>query len=580
MKLNRRLPWILLIALILPVLAACGAGGGTTTEGGTGTEATTAAGGTGAQVTTAPLAEATTAPAEPTSVPTEAVAETATSDAGEMTETVTAEAGDMEETATAAGDMEETATAAGDMEETATAGADETATAGTDETATAGADTEGTTTAAGAGPGPSTGRPSVDPATIGQELANAYNGEYEGTTVTMLGPFTEQDQVLFEEAIRPFEEATGIDIAYEGTKEFETLINVRVEGGDAPDIADFPQPGLMASLASQGHILDASTFINQEWLQQNYNQGYIDTATVEGQNGPILGGVFQRVNTKSLVWYPKDDWDEAGYEIPETWDDMIALMDEIVADGDTPWCIGIQSGVATGWPATDWMEEIMLRTTSLENYDAWTSGELPFTDPVVKNAAETMAEIWFNDEYVYGGRSQIVSTDFGASTAPMFEDPPRCWLHKQGNFITSFFPEDAEAGVDYDFFYFPGIDEQYGKPVLFAGDLMSAFEDRPEVRAVMQYWTTFDSLKGWVASGGALSPHNDADLSAYGSDVERQIAEILAEADSVRFDGSDLMPGAVGAGTFWKAMTDWVSGAADIDQALQTAQQGWTNVQQ
>jgi alpha-glucoside transport system substrate-binding protein len=259
---------------------------------------------------------------------------------------------------------------------------------------------------------------------------------------------------------------------------------------------------------------------------------------------------------------------------------MTELMDEIVADGDTPWCIGIQSGVATGWPATDWMEEIMLRTTSLENYDRWTSGELPFTDPIVKNAAQRMADIWFNEDYVYGGRQQIVSTDFGASTAPMFEDPPRCWMHKQGNFITSFFPEDAEAGVDYDFFYLPSIDEQYGKPVLFAGDLMSAFNDRPEVRAVMQYWTTFDSLKGWVASGGALSPHNDADLSAYGSDVERKIAEVLANADSVRFDGSDLMPGAVGAGTFWKGMTDWVSGSVELDQAMETAQQGWTNIGQ
>ena len=563
----------MLIVMLLPILAACGGA-----TGGTATQATT-----GAVATTAPAVEPTTAGEEPTAITTEAPAETMASDAtmdSGMMETATA-GSMMEETATSGAMMEETATSGAMMEETATSvagGADETATAGSDETATAGA--EGTTTAAGTGPGPSTGRPSVDPAVIGEELANAYNGEYEGTTVSMIGPFTEQDQVLFEESIKPFEDLTGIDIVYEGTKEFESIINVRVEGGTPPDIADFPQPGLMASIASTGKIVDASTFINEAWLQQNYNQGYIDTATVEGANGEILGGVFQRVNTKSLVWYPKDDWDEAGYEIPETWEEMRTLMDDIVADGDTPWCIGIQSGTATGWPATDWLEEIMLRTTSLENYDRWTSGELPFTDPIVKNAANQMGEIWLDDQYVYGGRQQIVSTDFGASVTPMFEDPPRCWMHKQGNFITSFFPEDAEAGVDYDFFYLPSIDEQYGKPVLFAGDLMSAFSDRPEVRAVMQYWTTFDSLKGWVASGGALSPHNDADLSAYGSDVERNIAQILADADSVRFDGSDLMPGAVGAGTFWKGMTDWISGSADLDQALETSQQGWSNVGQ
>jgi alpha-glucoside transport system substrate-binding protein len=550
---------LLLVVLILPILAACGgATGGTTTEQPAATAGSDTSSGTPGETVTAdtsvtaapemtePAAETTMAP-EMTEPAAEATMEP------EMTEAATAEA-----------------TSTGDAEATTTAEATTEATAGSEET----------TTAAGSGPGPSTGRPGVDPATIGQELANAYNGDYQGTTVTMLGPFVDEDQVKFEEAIKPFEDLTGIDIAYEGTKEFESIINVRVEGGTPPDIADFPQPGLMASIASSGKIIDANTLVNTDWLTQNYNQGYIDTATVESPNGPILGGVFQRVNTKSLVWYPKDDWDEAGYEIPETWEAMQQLMDDIVADGDTPWCIGIQSGVATGWPATDWMEEIMLRTTSLENYDKWTSGELPFTDPVVKNAAQVMGDIWLDEQYVYGGPNQIVSTDFGASTAPMFEEPPRCWLHKQGNFITSFFPEDAEPGVDYDFFYFPSIDEQYGKPVLFAGDLMTAFADRPEVRAVMQYWTTFDSLKGWVATGGALSPHNDVDLSAYGSDVERKIAEILANADSVRFDGSDLMPGAVGAGTFWKAMTDWISGSADLDQAMETAQQGWTNIQQ
>ncbi|HSH78407.1 MAG TPA: ABC transporter substrate-binding protein [Herpetosiphonaceae bacterium] len=542
MGIKRVVPWLLLIVLVLPILAACGAN----TGGGTGAGATAGAGGGDAGAgATAGAGGGETGAAATTAAGGDAETETATADAG--------------------------GAAAGGAE-TATAGAGGTA-AGGAETATAGAG------GAAAGPGPATGRPSVDPATIGEELANAYNGDYRGMTVTMMGPFVDVDAEKFAEAMRPFEEATGIDIQYEGTKEFESIINVRVEGGTPPDIADIPQPGLNASFAQAGKVQDVSQWINQDWLNQNYNQGYIDTATVAGPNGDILGGVFHRVFPKSLVWYPKDDWDEAGYEIPETWDEMKTLMDEIVADGDTPWCIGIESGTATGWPATDWMEEIMLRTTSLENYDRWTSGEMPFTDPVVKNAAQVMAEIWTNDQYVYGGRQQIISTSFGDSVQPMFQDPPKCWLHKQGNFITSFFPEEAQAGVDYDFFYLPPIDEQYGKPVLFSGDLMTAFTDRPEVRAVMQYFTTFDSLKGWVATGGALSPHNDQVVSAFGSEVERQVAEILAEADSVRFDGSDLMPGAVGAGTFWKAMTDFVSGSADLDQAMETAQQGWSNVQ-
>ena len=419
----------------------------------------------------------------------------------------------------------------------------------------------------------------MDYSKVGQELADAFAGNLKGTKVTMFGPFEGEDAVKFNNSMKSFEEATGIDIQYEGSKEFEATINVRVEGGNPPDIADFPQPGLMASIAKTGKIMDASKFINADWLASEYNQGYIDTATVAGASGDILGGVFHRVNTKSIVWYPKDDWDEAGYAIPQTWDEMETLMDQIVADGDAPWCIGIESGTATGWPATDWMEDIMLRTTSLENYDKWTSGELAFTSPEVKNAAQIMSDIWLNDKYVFGGRQKIVSTNFGDAPAPMFEEPAKCWLHRQGNFITSFFPKEAVAGTDYDFFYLPPIDAQYGKPVLFAGDVMSAFTDRPEVRAVMQYFTTYEGVKGWVSAGGALSPHKSSSLEDYGNDVDRKVAEVLLNATSVRFDGSDLMPGAVGAGTFWKGMTDYISGAAELDQALEEIQAGWANVQ-
>ncbi len=214
-----------------------------------------------------------------------------------------------------------------------------------------------------------------------------------------------------------------------------------------------------------------------------------------------------------------------GYTVPETWEELTALMDLMVADGYTPWCIGIESGTATGWAATDWMEEIMLRTTSLENYDAWTKGELAFSSPEVKNAAEVMASIWFNDDYVYGGRESIASTFFGDSPTAMFDDPPGCFLHKQGNFITSFFPEGVVAGEDYDFFYLPGIDEAYGKPVLGGGDIFGMFNDRPEVRATMAYLTYGEHLKEWMAAGGAIAPHSDIDLDWYGDVVTRGVGE-------------------------------------------------------
>jgi alpha-glucoside transport system substrate-binding protein len=225
--------------------------------------------------------------------------------------------------------------------------------------------------------------------------------------------------------------------------------------------------------------------------------------------------------------------------------------------------------------ATDWTEDMMLRTTSLENYDAWVAGELPFDSPEVKNAIETWSEIWFNDDYVRGGRSSIVSTAFGDAPGPMFEDPPQCWLHRQANFITSFFPEGTEYGVDYDFFYLPPVDEAYGKPFLVAGDLIAMMNDRPEVRALMEYFTTPQSTTGWLEGGGAIAAQKTATQDMYGSDLDWNVSELVNQATSFRFDGSDLMPGEVGAGSFWEQISSYVAGGTELDEALQAIDASW-----
>ncbi|MBL6983771.1 MAG: carbohydrate ABC transporter substrate-binding protein, partial [Anaerolineales bacterium] len=369
---------------------------------------------------------------------------------------------------------------------------------------------------------------------MGTYYERAMAGEFAGTAVTMTGPFTDEDAVKFDNSVAAFEEASGIDVQYEGSKEFEAAIGIRVEAGDPPDIVDFPQPGLLSTFVAQGEVVDVSTFLPDSSFD-NYIDSWWDMATMDSPDGPIVAGVWHRFFGKSQVWYPQEEFEAAGYEIPTTWDELVALSDQIVADGDKPWCVGIESGAATGWPATDWMEEVMLRTTSLENYDKWVTGELPFSSPEVKNALSVLDALWA-DEYVYGGQEAIVTTFFGDAPTPMFEDPPKCWLHKQGNFIVSFFPEGVEGGKDYGFFYLPSIDDAYGKPYLVAGDLMAMFNDRPEVRAVMEFFTHGEALKEWMAAGGGLSPHKDASLDWYGDNIERGIAALVADATSVRFD--------------------------------------------
>jgi alpha-glucoside transport system substrate-binding protein len=287
-----------------------------------------------------------------------------------------------------------------------------------------------------------------------------------------------------------------------------------------------------------------------------------------------LVGIWHNADVKSLVWYPKAEFEAAGYTIPETWDDLLALSDQIVADGGVPWCIGIESATATGWPATDWIEDIMLRTTSPENYDKWTTGELKFNSPEVKNAFETMANVFFNEEYVLGGTTGILTTNFGDAPLPLFDDPPGCFLHRQASFIPNFFPEGAVVGEDVDYFYLPPIDSAYGKPVLGSGSLLSMGVDNPATREVMKFLATPESVEVEVKEGLFVAPHNGVPQEWYPSEALKGFAEILENAETFRFDGSDLMPGAVGAGTFWTGVVDYVNGA-DLDSVLASIDDSW-----
>jgi alpha-glucoside transport system substrate-binding protein len=292
-------------------------------------------------------------------------------------------------------------------------------------------------------------------------------------------------------------------------------------------------------------------------------------ATVDGE----MAGIWYKANVKSLVWYPKDDFDAAGYTIPQDWTELIALSDQMVLDGRTPWCIGIDSGGATGWVGTDWVEDIMLRTTTPENYDAWVRGDLAFSSAEVKNAWELMGDVWFATGYALGGRSGILNTHFGDAPGPMFDNPPGCWLHRQASFISGFFPEGAEWGVDYDYFYFPPIDAQYDDPVLIAGDLFGVFRERPAIKMFAEYLTTGESARWWAERAWGVSPHEDADLGWYPPEAQGY-AQMLMDADTVRFDASDLMPGEVGTGAFWDGVVDYVNGA-NLDLILFTIDQAW-----
>ena len=404
--------------------------------------------------------------------------------------------------------------------------------------------------------------------------------DLSGQTVTVFGTWLGGEKDAFEAAMAYFEEATGVDVQYSGSDSFEQQILIDAEAGSAPNVSIFPQPGLAQDMAARG-FLAPLTDEDEQWVKDNYaaGQSWVDLATYADPDGEEhLYGIFYRADLKSLVWYSPDNFDDAGYEIPETMEELKALSDQIVADGGTPWCIGLGSGAATGWPATDWVEDMLLRTQSPEIYDEWVSNELPFNDPAIVGAIEEFGAFARNDDYVAGGAGAVASTDFRDSPKGLFSSPPQCYMHRQASFIPAFFPEGTELGVDADFFYFPAFESKdLGKPVLGAGTVATITNDSPAARAFIDYLKTPIAHEIWMAEGAFLTPHSSANPATYATDTARGRGEILLNADTFRFDGSDLMPGAIGAGVFWTGMVDYTGGKS-AEEVATDIQKTWDSL--
>ena len=283
------------------------------------------------------------------------------------------------------------------------------------------------------------------------------NAGLKGQTLTIFGPWRGEDEALVQSVLDYFREATGVDVKFSSSENYEQQIVIDTQAGSPPDIAILPQPGLIADLASKGFLtpLGADT---QKWLEENYSAGssWVSLGTYKGKDGKDSLYAFPyKADLKSLVWYVPENFDDAGYKIPQTMEELKALTEKIVADGGTPWCIGLGSGGATGWPATDWVEDMMLRTQPPEVYDQWVTNKIPFNDPKVVGAIEEFG--WFarNDKNVDGGAAAVATTDFRDSPKGLFSSPPKCYMHRQASFIPSFFPEGTKLGQDADFFYFP-----------------------------------------------------------------------------------------------------------------------------
>jgi alpha-glucoside transport system substrate-binding protein len=398
----------------------------------------------------------------------------------------------------------------------------------------------------------------------------------QAETLSVFGPWLTVDQENFQQVLDGFTAATGIETNYSGSDSFEQQIVIDTQAGSAPNIAVFPQPGLAADLASKGLLTPLGSDV-ENFLVNNYSAGqsWVDLSSYAGADGTKQLYAFPfKADVKSLVWYSPDNFAEAGYEVPQTMEDLLALSAQIVADGGTPWCIGLGSGAATGWPATDWVEDIMLRTQPPEVYDGWVNNSIPFNDPRIVAAIEQFGQFALTPGWADGGPAGVASTDFRDSPKGLFSVPPKCYMHHQASFIPSFFPEGTQMGVDADFFYMPAFESKdLGRPVLGAGTLFAITKDSPEAHAFIDYLETTEANEIWMGLSGFLTPRLGVDTSKYANDALRGQGEILLNATTFRFDGSDLMPGAVGAGSFWTGMVDYVGGksAQDVADEIQSS---------
>ncbi|MCV3273382.1 ABC transporter substrate-binding protein [Roseobacter sinensis] len=422
--------------------------------------------------------------------------------------------------------------------------------------------------------------PGTGPFTWSAYEAFAEGNDFAGQTLRIAGASTGEDKTKLENVFAYFSAATGAEIALSGSDSFEQDITIGVQAGTVPDIAMFPQPGLVQDLARAGAIVPLAPEV-AGWYEENYAAGasWASLATFAGPDGDERTyGMFFGTDVKSLVWYSPDAFDEMGYEVPDTMEDLIALSDLIVENGGTPWCIGLGSGAATGWPATDWVEEIMLRTQPPEVYDQWVANEIPFDDPRVITAIETFGQFALNEAYTPQGPQGVASEDFRDSPDGLFTLPPTCYMHRQASFIPTFFPEGAEVGVDVDFFYFPAYESaDLGRPILGSGGLITVMKDSALAQAFIAFLQTPFAHEIAISQGQFLTPHLKANSEAYPSETQAALGEILTGATVFRFDGSDLMPGEIGTDAFWTAMVDYVTGtsAADAASAVQTR---WSSI--
>ncbi|MHA7141093.1 ABC transporter substrate-binding protein [Arthrobacter sp. Sr33] len=406
------------------------------------------------------------------------------------------------------------------------------------------------------------------------------DGGGDAKEITILGAFTDVQAAAFQADLDKWSETSGVKVTYDGNTDFQTAVVSRASAGNPPDIAIYPQPGVLKSQTNTLYALE-DLGIDVAAITADQANGLGTIAQVDGKTYALP----YSINVKSLVWYNPSAFEAAGLSIPSTDAELTELQSTIIdEDLGSPWCVGMESGAATGWVATDWLEEYVLRYGGLEQYNAWIAGDVTFDSDLVKQAGEKVASQLLEEGKINGGGPAAATTSFQTAGNQLFadgKDNGQCFMMRQGSFISDFFPDEIKSQIEagdlsnIDFFQLPSP-EGTDAAMLGGGDLVGAFTDSDETKQVIEYLVGKDfGTNGYASQAIFLSPHSDFDASNYTSEFQKKAQDLLAESSVFGFDASDQMPGEVGAGTEWTQLTNWFSGQSSMEEAFTAIDASW-----
>ena len=398
------------------------------------------------------------------------------------------------------------------------------------------------------------------------ETTTADEGEAVSGSINVLAVWTGAEGEAFQAVLDGFTEANpDVDVSYQAANDPATVLSTSVEGGNPPDVAALPSPGIMADFAGRGALTPID--FARETIEENYADVWLDLGTVKDE----LYGLFFKGANKSTYWYNVEQYEAAGVEPAEDWETFLSNAETLAASGTPAYSIG----GSDGWTLTDLFENIYLRTAGPEMYDQLATHEIPWTDESVTNALTEMAKILGDTDNIAGGTSGALQTDFPTSVTQVFADPPKAAQVIEGDFVGGVIAAEtqAEPETGFNVAAFPDIGDS-DSPVVGGGDVMVMFKDNPAARALITYLGTPEAAEIWASRGGFSSPNQNLDPEVYPDEITRATATALAEAEVFRFDLSDLQPAAFGSDAMFSLLQDFLRNPDDVEgtaQALEAA---------